>query len=115
MKKTITLPPVKRGDTWCFTFSWRNNNTPIDLTDCTAKMQIRGKRTDNLVAEATSDDDSILIDGITGVVKVTFSASVTAQVPHGTYDTDIQLTFPVTGYVQSSDTMQIIVNEDVTK
>jgi hypothetical protein len=33
------LPPVKRGDTWTFTFSWKNQNTPIDLTDCTVLIE----------------------------------------------------------------------------
>ena len=35
------LPPVKNGDTWSFSFVWSNNNTPIDLTGCTAKMQVQ--------------------------------------------------------------------------
>ena len=52
--KDITIPPVKRGDTWNFKFTWQDQNTPINLTDCTARMQIRDKTTLLMAAEATT-------------------------------------------------------------
>jgi len=109
-----TLPGVKRGDTWKFVFSWKNDNTPIDLTDCTARMQVRAKRTGALLAEATSDDGHITIEGLAGNVNVEFPHALTNNVAIGTHDSDLEITFP-DGTVQSSSTVQIVVEEDITR
>ena len=109
------LPPVKRGDTWSFTFTWQNNNIPTNLTGCTAKMQIRAPKIGVLLAEASTVNSTISITGTTGTVVVNFPAAVTALVDSGTYESDLQVTFPVTGVVQSSSTFQIIVQEDITR
>lgn len=113
--KDITIPPVKRGDTWNFKFTWQDQNTPINLTDCTARMQIRDKTTLLMAAEATTANGQILIDGPTGGVTVTFTATETTSIAPGRYVSDLELTFTGTGIVQSSDTMHIIVIEDITR
>jgi hypothetical protein len=105
----IKLPPVKRGDTWRFQFTWKSNNEPIDLSGCTGAMQVRVKRTGALVATASL----VEIDGPTGTVNVTFNASSTANAPLGFVETDLQITYP-DNTVQSSDTMQFTVEEDIT-
>ena len=109
------LPAVKRGDTWNFVFAWKNNNIPTNLTDCEARMQIREKRTGELMGEVSTASLSIIIEGIAGKVNVSFPASITETIPPGTYETDLELTFPVTGQVQSSGTMQVIVDADITR
>jgi hypothetical protein len=106
---TTKLPTVKNGDTWNFSFVWSNNNTPINLTGCTAKMQIRDK--DGVLAATAS---TIAIVGSTGTVNVTFSAAVTALVPAGTYKSDLQVTF-TDGTVQSSSTVIITVEAGITE
>lgn len=114
MKNNI-LPPVKRGDTWTFTFSWKNQNTPIDLTGCSARMQIRDKRTGEMFAESSTVDNSITIDGLAGGVSVEFSSDKTSFIDPGTYYSDLEITFPVSGRVQSSGTVIIIVQGDITR
>lgn len=109
------LPPVKRGDTWTFSFSWRNQGTPIDLTDCTARMQVRDKRTNTLFAESLSSDNSITINGVEGNVSVEFTPNKTSEVPPGTYYSDLEITYPVSGRVQSSGTIIIVVQGDITR
>lgn len=111
----ISLPPVKQGDTWDFSFAWKNQTTPINLSNCTAKMQIRDKRTNIMVAEASTDNNRILIDGPTGTVSVTYPALVTSNVVAGAYESDLQITFTDTGTVQSSNTINITVIKDITK
>ena len=113
--RSNALPAVKRGDTWNFVFSWKNNNIPTNLTDCQARMQIREKRTGELMGEVSTANLSIIIEGIVGKVNVSFPSSITALIPPGTYETDLEITFPVTGQVQSSGTLQIVVDEDITR
>lgn len=109
-----TLPTVKRGDTWIFSFLWKNNNTPIDLSDCTAKMQIRRKKTRSLLIEADSNS-GVIIEGTLGKVTITFSADLTTTVEPGQHETDLQVTFTSTGEVRSSQTLSLTVEEDITR
>lgn len=110
-----TLPAVKQGDTWTFVFTFKNKTTPLDLTHCSARMQIRAKRTKQLYAEVTSDNDEITVEGLAGKVTAVFSAEKTNQIPVGTHLSDVELTFPGTGHVMSSQTVQIVVEEDITE
>jgi len=109
----IKLPPVKNGDTWSYSFVWSNNNTAINLTGCTAKMEIRN-RAGTLMATASSTNSEITIVGSTGTVNVAFPAATTATVPPGQYQSDLQVTFP-DGTVQSSSTVTIVVEEGITQ
>ena len=111
----ITLPTVKQGDTWTFVFTFKNKTTPIDLTECSARMQIRNKRTTQLYAETSTANDTITIDGLAGKVSVVFPAELTTLVPAGSHLSDVEITFPGTGYVMSSQTVQIVVEEDITE
>lgn len=108
------LSTVKRGDTWIFSFVWKSNGTPINLSDCTARMQIRKKKTKALLAEV-STNDGIVIEGSIGKVTATFPATLTSQVETGVHETDLQITFTSTGEVRSSQTLNITVDEDVTR
>jgi hypothetical protein len=110
----MKLPTVKRGDTWNLVFVWKNDNTPIDLSDCTAKMQIRHKRTGVVLAEVTTTS-GITITGPEGRVNVSFPTTATSTVEAGVHETDLQITFTTSGEVQSSDTLEIPVVEDVTR
>ena len=103
------LPSVKSGDTWKFSFVWSTNNTPIDLSGCSGKMQIRDSA-GSLAAAATS----VTIVGSTGTVNVVFSSAVTALIPAGSYKSDLQLTF-ADGTVQSSSTVVITVEAGITE
>ena len=107
------LPTVKNGDTWKFSFVWSNNNTPIDLTGCTAKMQIRDAN-NALVAPIAPATNTITITGSTGTVNIVFPAATTASVPAGSYKSDLQITFP-DGTVQSSSTVIINVEAGITE
>ena len=107
------LPTVKNGDTWKFSFVWSNNNTPIDLTGCTAKMQIRDSA-GVLVAPIAPATTTITITGSTGTVLVVFPAATTASVAAGSYKSDLQITFP-DGTVQSSSTVIITVEAGITE
>lgn len=106
---TFTL---KRGDTWSQTFSWRQGSEtgdPVDLTDCTARMQLRDK-TDALILDCTP---YLTVDGLTGTVEIVVPADETEVFPVAKLSFDIEMTFP-DGTVQSTETMALKVLEDVT-
>ena len=108
------LATVKRGDTWRFSFVWKSNGTPIDLSDCTAKMQVRKRKVGTLLAEVTTSPD-IIITGADGKVDVVFPADVTSTVEPGVHETDLQVTFTSTSEVSSSQTLTLTVLEDITR
>lgn len=110
----MNLATVKRGDTWIFSFTWKSDGTPIDISDCTARMQVRKRRLGTLLAEV-STDDTISIEGQNGKVTATFPATITSDVEPGIHETDLQLTFTSTGEVRSSQTLVLTVQEDITR
>jgi len=110
----MKLSPFKRGDTWKIIFTWKNDGSPIDLTGCTAKMQIRKKRVGTLLAEINSPTDITITTGGVGEIIAAFPTDITSTVEPGTHETSLQLTFP-SGEVQSSDAIEIPVVEAVTR
>lgn len=106
------LTPVKRGDTWEIQFAWTDaTGTALDLTDHTGRMQVRTRKTKELVAEA--DTVTLADDPTTGIVTATFLPTTTAEVAPETYYTDLELTSD-TGKVTSSGTLSLPVLEDIT-
>ena len=106
------LTPVKRGDTWDLQFAWTDSNgTAVDLTDYTGRMQVRTRKTAELVAEA--DTVALDADPTTGLVTATFEPVTTAAVDPGSYYTDLELTH-TGGKVMSSGTVLLTVLEDIT-
>jgi hypothetical protein len=109
MTPTFTL---KRGDTWNQSFTWRQGSEtgdPVDLTGCTARMQVRD-RSDVLILDCTP---YLALDELAGTVSVLVPASETELFPVAKNQFDIELTFP-DGTVQSTETMILRVIEDVT-
>ena len=111
MNPTV-LPALKRGDTWTLVFvvSQTPGGAPVDLTGCTAALQVRQPRTDDLVATA----DSLVITPLAGAVTAVFLPATTAAVPVGTYLTDLEITF-ADGQVRSSQTLTLAVLADYTR
>lgn len=106
------LEPLKRGDTWEIQFAWTAaSGEALDLTDYTGRMQVRTKRTKELVIEA--DDVVLDADPTTGIVTAVFDATGTAGVTPGDYYTDLEMT-SATGKVSSTGTLELIVDEDQT-
>ncbi|MBP6734031.1 MAG: hypothetical protein KAX51_04520 [Chromatiaceae bacterium] len=108
----LALPALKQGDTWVLNFVARQTagGAPLDLTGCSAALQLRHPLTAALVAEP----DSLVIAPLTGTVTVSFLPATTAMVPVGTYFTDLELIF-ATGEVRSSQSMTVPVIADYTR
>ena len=115
---TTTLN-VKRGDTLSQVFTWQNENgAAIDLSACTARLQIRD-RDNTAVVSVTSATSALAIEPVlgetdtTGQVYLTIDASTMATIAPGTYYVDLELTF-ADGTVRSTETITLIVLRDIT-
>ena len=107
MADTITY---KRGDTWRAVFTY----TGVDLTGCSARAQIRNKRDDTLYLSGSSTSGELVVDGVAGTITMRFEPEVTVEVPVGTHEADIEVTYS-DGTVESSDTFLVKVLEDITR
>lgn len=106
----VCLPHLKRGDTWRLAFVWQQaDGTAVDLTGCTAALQIRDAR-----GRLVGTPDDITLELETATVRVTFAPDTTAAIPAGEYYTDLQMTFAA-GEVRSSQTCLLPVQEDQTR
>ena len=109
---------IKRGDTWQQRFDWvqASNNLPVNLSNCTAKMDIVAIRGNEVaISISTASSPSVItIDGPNGIVTLRVEADDTADLKPGEYKTDLQITFP-DGTVLSTDTFFIKIIEDVPR
>ena len=105
------LPTQKRGDTWRLVFRWvQSNGQPVNLTGCVARLQVRHAVSKKLAATP----DSLVCDLEAGTVTAVFLPATTELVNPGQYLTDMEIVYADTS-VQSSDTIQLPVAEDVTR
>lgn len=68
------------------------SGTALDLTDFTARMQIRSSHAaTSTVADLTTANGKIVLGGTAGTVTLLLSATVTAAITAGTYVYDLEL------------------------
>lgn len=105
---------MKRGDTFKLTFRYQNSGgSAIDLTGCTARLQIRAKRTGTLLLEAATAS-GVTVYGPTGTIALLVTPDKTRTLPIGTHEFDLELTYP-DGTVSSTETSLVKVIEDITR
>jgi len=105
---------IKRGDTWVAVFEYRDpEDGVVDLTSCDAFIQVRRRRTRELLLTITTGD-GIVIDGPAGEITLNVSADETAKLPIGTHDYDVRVTWP-DGVVRTSPTFLLRILEDVSR
>lgn len=72
---------IVEGTTFGFEITWEDSGTPrrpIDLTGCSAIFRICPAASSQTLAEATTEDGGVRIDGLSGHVKVSLSPGKTA-------------------------------------
>lgn len=97
----------RRGDTWRRRFLWQQDGVPLDLSFAEAKFEVRQVGTAALVKSGTTQVIAEL-----GAVDV--YVDDTGGVASGNYIADLQLAF-LDGTIQSTPTMPVIVQDDVTE
>lgn len=110
----ITIPDIKRGDTWATSFDWTQpDGQPVDLIDCTARMMVRDKKTKALALSLSTATGELTIDVAHGSVALRVESAVMQAITPSAYITDLEITFP-DGSVTSTDTIGFKIIEDVT-
>lgn len=102
---------VKRGDTLRLIFEYIDSNgVPIDLSGCSARMQIRTKREKTLLLELV-ESDGLSLDSLAGTVVI--RKQLPADFLVGSHEFDLEMTYS-DGTVESTNTLILKVIEDVT-
>lgn len=86
---------AEQGSTFTRTITWRDaSTTPVNLTNCTAKMQVRKSMDAPTAVLTLTSTTGITINGAQGVLALEVAAAKMAQVPAGTYVYDLEVTHP---------------------
>lgn len=88
---------IDKGSTFRHTLTWKSgtkgSETPVDLTDCTARMQIREKQASpDFLHEMTTENGGITLGGVAGTIElfINDAASTTFAWKKGTYGLEIE-------------------------
>lgn len=99
---------IKRGDTLYLVCTYTDNNdTPIDLTNVSIEVKVMSSTKQHMTSLVITK-----LDQVTNTGKFTITSPVGYQLPIGKHYFDIQYT--ESGFVQSTETMNLTVIEDVT-
>jgi len=86
---------IAQGATFSRAISYlQANGSPRDLTDYTARMQIRTAVGGDLIVELNTENGGIIIEGLLGRVTMTMGSAETAALPATTGVFDLELSSP---------------------
>ena len=84
---------IEQGATFYVTFTRKNSDgTPVDLTGCTARMQVRTAiNSPDVLLELTTENGRIVLGGAAGTVVLTVDAATTESIDwlYGVYDLEV--------------------------
>jgi hypothetical protein len=83
-----------QGASFDYTFTWKLNNSTVNLTGYTARMQVRRNHRSEDVVLSFTDQDGITLGGSTGTVTVEADPETTAAVDAASYVYDLELESP---------------------
>lgn len=94
------LRAILQGGSYDQTFTWKRGTTvalatPVDLTGCAARMQIRRKvGSDIVLLELTTANGRIALGGAAGTIRLLIDSAITAAIDWtiGVYDLEIVMT-----------------------
>jgi|688.fasta_scaffold06877_3 hypothetical protein len=85
---------IEQGSTFSFVATWSDpEGNPIDVTGCTARMQVRPwQESDTVLLSLTTENGGITLGGPDGTVTLLASDEVTTNLPAGyaIYDIEIE-------------------------
>lgn len=113
MEGTLKKPlQIKQGDTFILTMTWTDSaGSPVDLTNCTAKMQLRTAAGGTMLLELSTDNNRITLDAGSIELEVDANTMSTFTTPKGVWD--LQITYP-DGLVTTILTGTFVTIPDIT-
>jgi hypothetical protein len=107
---------IDQGADWYINFQYEDSNgVPINLTNYTAKMQLRSLPTSATAVLTLTQGNGITIVGATGLLEIHATAAQTGDIDAGFYYYDLEITAPVSGVITRLIQGQIEVNPQVTR
>jgi hypothetical protein len=89
---------------------------PVNLTGCTAALQLRSLPNDPTAAlTLTTENGGIAITALTGAIAVSATAAQTRAIDEGYYYYDLEITQTATGIVTRVAQGQILVSAEITR
>jgi hypothetical protein len=89
---------------------------PVNLTGCTAALQLRSLPNDATAAlTLTTANGGITLTALTGTIAVTATATQTRAIDEGYYYYDLEITATATGVVTRVAQGQILVSAEITR
>lgn len=87
---------IEQGSTYKLALCWKNSaNNPIDMTNYTAKMQIRSSTGASVkLLEATTSSDEIVIYPLQGSINITIGHLQTSQLAPSVAVYDLEVSSP---------------------
>ena len=99
----LNLPVIEKGATWRHTLIWNGSNgQPVNLTDCTAKMQVRVEAlSDTVLIELSTENGRLTLSPNLGKIELFIHANDTDDLTGdgGVYDLEV--------YFLNSDTVRL--------
>ena len=82
-----------QGATFSRVITWKNSNgTPIDLTNYTARLQVRSNYPSSTVLlDLTTENGGITLGGVLGTITLAATATATAAIAADQYVYDLEL------------------------
>ena len=108
---------IEQGATFSSPITWAAGDpaVPVNLTGCTARLQIRKKIEDIVVLlELTTENGGITLGGVTGVITLRVSAVATAAIQWVTGVYDLEIVF-AGGVVRRLLSGAVSVSKEVTR
>lgn len=87
----LTCP---QGATFDIMLTWKDNDgNPVDLTGCSAALQVRPTYSSAMPLIDIYSGDGITLGGVLGTIHLVVDAPVTEAVPAGSYVYDLKIEF----------------------
>lgn len=83
-----------QGASWDYTLTWTTSGTPVNLTNYTARMQVRASHPDQSTVLSLTSGSGITLGGTAGTILLEASPTTTAGVASGQYVYDLELVSP---------------------
>jgi hypothetical protein len=104
-----------QGATWKLAMTYTNNNgEPIDLTNYTARMQVRLSYTSSTAVLSLTNSNGISLGGALGTIQLLVTATATAAIAADQYVYDLEIE-STSGEVSRVVQGTLLVTPEVTR
>lgn len=112
---------IMQGATFLWSFTWKtapdedSAKTPVDLTGCTARMQVRAKiGASEVLLSLTTENGGIALGGTAGTIDLLIDDETTAAITWTSGVYDLEIVHPG-GQVRRLMYGSVVVSQEVTR